>query len=67
MKENLRMYPVKVALCTNPKTPVPVAMRLISSLHVGDLKSLARNRNVSSAVFTAATKLYKQRQSSRGG
>ncbi len=67
VKENLRMYPVKVALCTNPKTPVPVAMRLISSLHVGDLKSLARNRNVSSAVFTAATKLYKQRQSSRGG
>lgn len=62
VKENLRMYPVKVALCSNPKTPVPVAMRLISSLHVSDLKSLARNRNVSSAVFTMATKLYKNKK-----
>jgi len=62
VKENLRMYPVKVALCSNPKTPVPVAMRLISSLHVSDLKALARNRNVSSAVFTMATKLYKNKK-----
>jgi hypothetical protein len=65
VKENLRMYPVKVALCTNPKTPVPVAMKLISSLHVADLKKLARNRNVSSAVFTAATKLSRQRDTTR--
>ncbi|MCO4770887.1 MAG: hypothetical protein KDA24_12715 [Deltaproteobacteria bacterium] len=67
VKENLRMYPVKVALCSNPKTPVPVAMRLINSLHVSDLKSLARNRNVSSAVFTAANKLYRFKGSTRNG
>jgi len=66
VKENLRMYPVKVALCSNPKTPVPVSMKLLSSLHLSDLKVLARNRNVSSAIFTAANKLFKQRQSSRG-
>ena len=67
VKEYLRKYPVKVALAGNPKTPIPVVMRLLSSLHVKDLKKLATNRNVSSAVFTAANKLYKAKKSQRGG
>ena len=67
VKEYLRKYPVKVALSGNPKTPIPVVMRLLNSLHVKDLKKLASNRNVSSAVFTAANKLYRAKQSARGG
>ena len=67
VKEYLRKYPVKVALAGNPKTPIPVTMRLLTSLHVKDLGKLAKNRNVSSAVFTAANKLYRAKKSQRGG
>lgn len=67
VKEYLRKYPVKVALAGNPKTPIPVTMRLLGSLHVKDLGKLAKNRNVSSAVFTAANKLYRAKKSQRGG
>ncbi len=61
-REYMRKYPVKVAMAGNPKTPIPVAMSLIKQLHIKDLKLLSSNRNVSSAVFGAATKLYKQKR-----
>ena len=38
-------------------------MCLLNSLHVNDLKKLANNRNVSSAIFIQANKLYKARKS----
>jgi len=61
-REYLRKYPVKLALANNPKTPIPTAMGLLNSLHVNDLKKLANNRNVGSAVFMQANKLYKARK-----
>lgn len=60
-KEFLRKYPVQVALTGNSKTPVPLALAMLKSLHKKDLKSLARNRNVSSVVSNAAEKLFKQK------
>lgn len=60
-KEFTRKYPVKVALAANSKTPVPVALSMMKSLHKKDLKSLARNRNVSNVVSMAALKLFKQK------
>ena len=64
--EYLRKYPVKVALAGNPKTPIPVAMTLVKQLHIKDLKLLAQNRNVSSAIFGTASKLYKLKRESQG-
>jgi hypothetical protein len=61
-REYLRKYPVKLALANNPKTPIPTAMGLLNSLHVNDLKKLAKNRNVGSAVFMQANKLYRARK-----
>ena len=61
-REYLRKYPVKVALASNPKTPIPTSIGLLSSLHVKDLHRVSTNRNVSSAVFSAATRLYKARK-----
>ena len=61
-KEYMRKYPIKVALVNNPKTPIPTAIGLVNSLHIKDLKNLANNRNVSSAVFSFAMKLYKARK-----
>jgi len=60
-KEFTRKYPVKVALVTNSKTPVPVALSILKSLHKKDLKSLTRSRNVSNVVSMAAVKLFKQK------
>ena len=60
-KEFTRKYPVQVALVTNPKTPVNVAMGFLSGLHKKDLQALMRNRNVSSVISTAARKRYKDK------
>ena len=61
-REYLRKYPIKVALANNPKTPISVAMSLLKSMHIKDLKNLANNRNISAAVFSQAAKLYKQKK-----
>jgi len=60
-KEFTRKYPVQVALVTNPKTPVNVAMGFMATLHKKDLQALMRNRNVSSVISTAARKRYKDK------
>ncbi len=61
-KEWVKNYRVKVALVNNPKTPVPVAMRLVNSLNTKDLKDLASSRNVSGAVVNLARNLLNQRK-----
>jgi hypothetical protein len=61
-KEWVKNYRVKVALVNNPKTPVPVAMKLVSSLNMKDLKDLAGSRNVSGAVVNLARNLLSQRK-----
>ena len=60
-KEFTRKYPVQVALANNPKTPVPVALRLMQSLHKKDLQALANNRSVTGAVFGTARKMFKEK------
>jgi len=65
-REYLRKYNVKVQLANNPKTPVSIAVGLISQLHRADLASLARNKNISSVVNRMATKIVKQR-TEKGG
>lgn len=60
-KEWMRKYPLKVALVNNPKCPQPIAVSLVSQLQTKDLASVARNRNVSSVVFSMAAKLSKQK------
>ena len=60
-KEQMRKYPVRVALVTNPKTPVPIALKIMRDLSKSDLRSLSMNRNVSGVVFETATRLYKQK------
>ncbi len=61
-REWTRLYPVKVALVNNPKCPVPVAIGFISALQARDLKMLSNNKNVSSVVFTTATRLVRERK-----
>jgi hypothetical protein len=56
-KDHVKLYPVKVSLVGNPKCPLALSMRLLAFLHAEDLKTLARSKNVPSALATAARKL----------
>jgi hypothetical protein len=63
-REWTKLYGTKVALCRNPKTPVPEAMRLMPFLREKDLVNLTKSKGIASAVAAQARKLLMQR---RGG
>ncbi len=50
----MKIYQVKHNLVKNPKTPLPSALKLIQYIRVSDLKDLMKNKNVPTAVQTAA-------------
>jgi hypothetical protein len=64
-REWTKSYQVKLALANNPKTPLAFSMRVMQSLRVGDLKSLASNKNIPSALNQAAKKLIDTRAGGR--
>jgi hypothetical protein len=49
-----RSYQVKLNLITNPKTPFTFTARMVPHLRDNDLRTLAKSKNVPSAVQTAA-------------
>jgi hypothetical protein len=57
----VRLSSVKLALCNNPKCPLPTAMRFLPHLNARDLKMLARSKGIPSALSTAAKQLLQQR------
>ncbi len=58
----VRKYKVVFALVRNPRSPVGMAVRLVSRLSVRDLRNLARDRNVTDAVRSTAGRLYRIKQ-----
>jgi hypothetical protein len=57
----MRLYSIKLALCNNPKCPLPVAMRMLPHLNARDLKMLSKSKGVPSALSLAAKQLMQQR------
>lgn len=55
-------YGIAKALIQNPKTPVPVSLRLMGRLGVRDLRDVSRDRNVPDAVRSNALRLYTIKQ-----
>lgn len=53
-----RRYPVVHALAQNPRTPLPLALKLVPRLSVRDLRELGKDRNVADAVRAQARRLY---------
>ncbi len=51
-------YEVRLALIRNPKTPTPLAQRLLTTLRKPDLQTLAKSSNVREAIKSAALRLY---------
>lgn len=61
----MKSYGVVRSLVNNPRAPIDISLGLLNRLTEQDLKFLCSNRNVPETVRTLATKLYKQRTSSR--
>jgi len=66
-KEWMKIYDIKKAMVTHPKTPAPKAMRLVPMLTMKDIKELAKSRQVSTLVSTAARKELELRIKKTGG
>ena len=67
-REWLRKYAIKLALVKNPKVPQGVSMRLMTTLHEHDVKTLAKDKNVPGSVQMLAKKqLEKKNAPKKGG
>ncbi len=56
-REWVKMYRIKVALVKNPKTPLAISMKFMATLREAEIKDLARDRNVPSAIQLQAKKM----------
>ena len=56
-REWVKYYPVRLALCTNPKAPIAIASRLLETLTQKDLRLIAKSKSVPSAIAQAARRM----------
>ncbi|MFQ5586293.1 MAG: hypothetical protein ACE5GF_05660 [Thermodesulfobacteriota bacterium] len=56
-KKFLKNYMIRLALVTNPRTPLVYSLKFINSLHAKDIRNLAKSRNIPTAVATAARRI----------
>jgi hypothetical protein len=57
----LKNYTIKVNLVNNPKVPVAVSMRFLSTLRGAEVKAIAKSKNVPQGLATAARKLLEKK------
>jgi hypothetical protein len=53
----VRYYQVRLGLVSNPKTPLPISLKLLDTLMLADLKRLAKSKGISNVIATAANRL----------
>ena len=56
-REWTRSYPIKLALATNPKTPVSAAIKFINYLTDRDLKTIMKSRDVPAPISQQARRI----------
>ncbi|HEX5745647.1 MAG TPA: hypothetical protein VFZ09_05345 [Archangium sp.] len=56
-REFTKNYKIKMALLKNPKLPLAVGMKFLSTLRENDLKDLSRDKNVPSGLQSVAKKM----------
>jgi hypothetical protein len=59
-----RNYQIKLALVTNPKTPLATAIHFVSGLMERDIRFLAKSKNVSATIVSQARRILMQRERS---
>jgi len=60
-RQLVKNYQIKVNLINNPKMPVAVSMRFLSSLRAAEVKAVAKNKNVPQGLANAAKKLLEKK------
>ena len=53
-REWMKLYPIRIALATNPRTPVAVSRKLVPTLTRQDLRNISRSKSVSTLVANEA-------------
>lgn len=61
-REWVSRYSVAKALVKNPKTPLPISLKLVNRMAVKDLRDLSRDKNVPDAVRSTSLRLYRIKQ-----
>ena len=59
-----RNYQVRLALVTNPKTPLATALHYVSGLMERDLRLLSKSKNISATIVSQVRRLLMQREKS---
>ena len=54
-------YTVKLALATNPKCPVPTAMKFLNFLQERDLRNVMKSKDVSSPISSHARRILQKK------
>ncbi len=65
-RDRTKNYQVRLALVTNPKTPLVLALRFIGALQERDVRQLAKSKNVSQTISAAAKRIVLAKDASRG-
>lgn len=60
-REWTKNYQVRLALVTNPKTPLVLALRFLAALHERDVRHLAKSKNVSATIAAQAKRIVLQK------
>ncbi len=60
-REWMKKYPIRLALTQNPKTPIPLALKLLNLMRDLDLRKIARSRDVPGHVATGARRILIRR------
>jgi len=58
----LKKYHIKLALVTNPKTPLSKAIQFLNHLHDKDLQALSRDKNIPSLLSQTAWNVLRKRR-----
>lgn len=61
-REWTKIYGIKLALVKNPKTPLAISLRFLSTLRESEVKELSRDRNIPSSVQLAARKMVEKKE-----
>jgi len=66
-REWTKIYGIKLALVKNPKTPLAISLRFLSTLRESEVKELSRDRNIPSSVQLAARKMVEKKEAPNRG
>lgn len=64
-KDFVKQYAVRLALASNPRVPNDVAMRCLNTLQESDVAKIAKSKNVSNAIATAARRTVQAKEARR--